>query len=299
MKVGKFAVNFLAKQLVRGNAIRRKQFPSLNDFDGMIDVPYIVDGIKHHQFDIFYAAKENRKNICIIDIHGGAYVFGEHRDNYIFGYEFLKKGFDFVAIDYIPNNGKRNVKSSIDDCVRCINHIFKHLEELKLENDKFIIAGDSAGGHFALLIAEAIDNKEVAEILNYEFLDNVKFELALLNCPVYDFANVGKDMLKPSGKKRMFGPNYKDESSLNLISPRTYIGNFKKPFFVSTCTKDFLRNESLLLKEDGEKYQLNMTFVDIKSNAKGVEHVHNVVRPSLKDSIKVNNAMEDFVLKHI
>ena len=298
MKFGKFVVNFLRKRLIKGNNFRRKFYPSLTTFEGLIDVPYIDDGINNHKFDIFYAKEKNRNNICIIDIHGGAYVFGEHRDNYEFGYQFLKKGFDFIEIDYIPNNGRLDTKYSIDDCVRCINHIFRHLDEYKLNNDKFVLMGDSAGGHFALLIAEAINNKDVADKLGYEFND-IKIELLLVNSPVYDVWTVGDEMLNNSGKRRLFGPRFNDENVMKLISPNTYLENFNISFFVSTCKKDFLREQSIKLKEDAEKFNKDFTFLDINSDSRNVSHVHNVVNPKLKESITVNNAMMDFILNKI
>lgn len=299
MKIGRTAVNLLAFFLVKGNKKRRKSFsPLLKDFEGKVDVPYIDDGDINHQFDIFYAKNENRKNVCIIDIHGGSYIFGEHRDNFIFGYQFLKQGYDFVAVDYVPNDGKKETKDSIDDCVLCIKYIFSHLEELKLDNDRFIMMGDSAGGHFALLLALASSNKNIADKLGYDF-EGIDFEMTLVNCPVYDFVNIGRNLLNKRGLKRLFGPNYHLVENLKIISPRTYIKNFNMPLFVSTCTKDFLRNESLLLNEDAKKYSLNIEFVDYQSNKRGVEHVHNVVRPSLPESKDVNELMFKFIEKHL
>ena len=298
MKVGKTVVNLLKRRLVRGNKKRRDAFTGLNDFEGMLDVPYIDDGINNHKFDLFIANKDNRKNICLIDIHGGSYIFGEHRDNFIFGYEFLKEGYDFVAVDYIPNDGKRDTKESIDDCYKCIRFIFDNLEKFHLENDKFVITGDSAGGHFALLLMEASLSKELSEKLEYNF-EGINFEMVLANSPVYDFVNLGRDVLTHSGLKRLFGPNYTDFHKTSIISPCTHFSLIDKPIFVSTCKRDFLRSQSLMLKEDAEKYGLKLTFVDIYSNDKLVDHVHNVIRPRLEESIEVNTKMMKFIEDNI
>ncbi len=297
MKFGRFVVNLIAFHLDSHNKSRRKKF-KVNDFKGMKDVPYIDDDNTNHQFDVFYANEDNRKNICIIDVHGGSYIFGNHRDNFIFGYEFLKEGYDFVAIDYVPNNGKRDVKESIDDCVVCLKYIFDHLKELHLENDRFVLAGDSAGGHFALLLMEIVTSKEVAEKIGYD-MGKVNFELVLVNCPVYDFANIGVGQLKKSGFKRLLGPNYDDYARKALISPKTYFHVLKGPVFVSTCKRDFLRAETLHLVKDAKDLGIELDFMDIDSDNKQCEHVHNVIRPSLEESKLVNKEMMAFIEKNL
>lgn len=297
MKINKFVVNLLMLNLDGNNRRRRKKF-KINDFKGMKDVPYIDDNNVNHQFDVFFADESNKKNICIIDIHGGSYIFGHHRDNFIFGYEFLEKGYDFVAIDYVPNNGKKSVKDSIGDCVTCLNFIFKHLKELHLENDRFILAGDSAGGHFALLIKEMSEDKKIAEKLGFD-LGDIKFELLLVNCPVYDFANIGSGILSKSGFMRILGPEYNNKKALEAISPKSYFNVLKGPIFVSTCKRDFLRNETLDLVKDAKKYNIPLEFIDVNTDDRRVEHVHNVVRPSLHESKYVNQAMMDFIYKNM
>ena len=298
MKVGRTIVNLLAKRLVKGNKKRRDAFKGLDDFDCFLDVPFIDDGLNNHKFDIFYAKEENRKNICLLDIHGGSYIFGEHRDNFIFGYEFLKEGYDFVSIDYLPNNGKKDTKESIDDCYKCIKYIFDNLEKYNLKNDKFVITGDSAGGHFALLLMAASCSKELAKKLEYDFT-GITFEMVMVNCPVYDFVNVGRNLLSNSGLKRLFGPNYTDFHKSSIISPCTHLSLIDKPIFVSTCKRDFLRDQSMMLKDDAEKYGLKLTFVDIYSNDKLVDHVHNVIRPRLEESVEVNQKMMKFIDNNI
>ena len=294
MKIGKHVVNFLERMLVRGNVKRRKAFKGLYDFESQMDVPFIDDGLHNHKFDIFYADKSNRKNICVIDIQGGSYIFGEHRDNFVFGYELLKAGFDFVAVDYVPNNGKMDTKDSIDECYQCIKFVFENLNKFKLDMDRFVLAGDSAGGHFALTLCEASDDEEYAKLLGYDFT-GINFEVLLTNSPVFDFENLGNGVLSKSGMKRLFGPNYKNSEMRKLISPLEHFSSLKTPIFSSTCKKDFLRNEPMRLKEFLKDYPYPHKFVDIKSENKKVEHVHNVIRPQLPESKVVNNAMIDFV----
>ena len=296
MKIGKFVVEFLKKHLVSGNDKRRKKYPSYDLFDGQLNIPFINDNYFEHKMDVFYAPKDIKKDIVIIDIHGGAYVFGNHRDNYLFSLEFIKAGFDFISIDYVPIQGDRCIDNLLSDCVTAINYIFSHIKELKLDNKQFVITGDSAGGHLAFMCALLL-NKDIQEKLHFTYVDNVNFECLLLTCPVFNYENVGDGVLSKSGKRRLLGPKYNDLEYLKLYSPSTYIDYLKMPLFLSTCTRDFLREESLsineIMKNRDNKYQ----FIDIHSREKKIQHVHNVLFPEHPLSEQVNLEMMKFILQ--
>ena len=293
MKIGRLIVNFLRFKSQKDQNKRRKTFPAHGIYKERLNVPYIDDGNTHHQFDVIYA-KENRKNCCIIDIHGGSYIFGDHQDNYHFGLKFVEKGFDFISIDYIPNDGKHSVKDILDDCTSCLNYIFSHQKELEIEGESFAITGDSAGGHLAFICAQAILSREVAQKLGYEFPE-VKLVATLLNCPVYDFVHLGDGMLTNGGKKRILGPSYNDIEALKLISPDQYLDKFDGPLFLSSCKQDFLLGEAIKIKKDMEKKNNIFKYVYIDSDEKHVAHVHNVLWPEHHCSIDVNDQMADFI----
>ena len=199
MKSGKFSIELI--KIMVNNLIkkRRKTYPP-HIFNERINIPYLNDKNQYHTYDVYLANKENRKNICVIDIHGGAYIFGKHQDNYPYAYEFLNAGFDVVLLDYVPNNGKRDISDIVSDCVNNLKHLFQNLEEYGLEEDVFFMAGDSAGGHLALLLSEAIRRKEVASILNIE-LPDFALKGVVVNSPAYDFENLGEGVLSKSGFK--------------------------------------------------------------------------------------------------
>ncbi len=297
MKVNGLMVKILRKQILGQIKRRRKGYPPHGEFTEYLNIPYINDGNPQHTFDIFLA-KENRKSICIIDIHGGSYIFGHHQDNYPFAYVFLKEGFDVVTLDYQPNDGKMDTKDLIDDVAKNINYLFAHLKEYNLENDQFVISGDSAGGHIALTITEALLDKEYAKELGYEF-SNINIKACLVNGPVYDFVHIGEGAMTNSGMKRMFGPNYLDKEAFALICPKTHLSSLTCPLFVSTCKNDFLRLQSLVLNEDMKVKNNKFKFVDLDCDDKKVGHVHNVIATQLPESIEVNKAMMVFIEESI
>ena len=293
MKVGKFLVN-LMKAAIEKDVKKRKQNQSLDGFDIEYNIPYLNDGDDYHVFDYVHA-KGTKRNICIIDIHGGSYMFCRCHDNLYYACKYATEGFDVLCVDYHPNDGKKgSTKDLIDDSVKCIDYIFKHLKELGLENHRFILTGDSAGGHISLLIAEAISDPEFAKELGYDF-NKVKFDAVLVNSPAYDFENLGRDSLKKSGLKRMFGPRYDDVELNRLISPKVHLKSLNLPLFFSTSKLDFIRSQTEMLKEDLDKLNYKYQYIDIDSDDPLAVHVHNVIYPDTSESQEVNQAMIKFI----
>ena len=292
MKIPRFALVALAKWTDKAIQKRRKGYPPHGLYEEYLNVPYIDDDCLFHKYDV-YKAKDRSKKCCIIDVHGGSYMFSNHEDNYPFGLVFLEKGFDFMTPDYVPADGKRETLDLVRDCVNCINHFVDHIKDYGLEDDCFFITGDSAGGHFALLLAELMTNKEIQEKLDLN-LPDIDLRGVLLNCPVYDFEYTGYGMLTKGAMKRMFGKNYSLEK-MRMVSPKTYIDSFKLPLFLSTCKYDFIRHESLKLNEDMSKKDNIYKYVNLNIDKKEVNHVHNVVYLKMEESIYVNNQMIDFI----
>ena len=297
MKIGRFVINVLKWNSYRSTLKRRKLYPLYEGkYDERIDIPFIDDGIYHHKFDIF-KAKENRKNCVIIDIHGGSYIFGEHKDQYAFGDYFLREGYDFISADYIPNDGKkRNIRDIFDDLYALLQYVFSHQKELGIEGEDVVITGDSAGGHMALTLAELIMDKKYAKEAGYE-MPEIKLVACMPNCPVYDFVHISDGQLTNSGKKRLFGSGYKDQTMFELFCPKTHIDSLTCPTFVSTCKRDFLRAHSRELYKDLQERGIMSEIVDLETDDKTTGHVHNVLHPFRPFAEIINHAMVEFIEK--
>ena len=293
MMVNKLMLDILAKLVQKDVKKRRKGYPNRDEFKHWQDIKYLEDDNCYHTYDVYLADPSNRKHCCFIDIHGGSYIFGHHFDNYPYAYVLLKAGFDVVLVDYEPNNGKKDIYDILSDCAANLKHLMAHLDDYDLSKDKFVITGDSAGGHIALLISTALQNKEVKQLIKLD-LPDINVLATVVACPAYDFEMLGTGILTNRAKKRMLGPKYNDREHLKTYSPKTYIEYHHAPLFLSTCKNDFVRNESLLLNKDMEN-EPGYKFVDINSDDERVDHVHNITKIYLKESIEVNNAIVDYI----
>lgn len=297
MKIGKTALKLTTILTVRGDAKRRKTYPPHGEYEERLDIPYCDDGDELHKFDLYYAdkTKPNYKGVTVVDIHGGAYMFGTRKNNFALALSFLKEGFNFVALDYIPVKNDRGVDSLLSDCALCIAFISNHKEELGLGGERFVLTGDSAGGHLALCLQYACDDPSYERKLGVDLGGFSSFAV-LVNCTVFDMeAIVGMDGLTEGAKKMMLGPRYNERDYAELYSPKTNFYRLSAPIFASTCTKDFIRVHSLSLMEAiGNRPELISKALDIKDESVG--HVHNVIEPNLPASKEVNEAMVEFIV---
>jgi len=257
-----------------------------------IGVPYVENGAPGQVMDIYYADEAVRKDAVLIDIHGGFYVGGDRRACRPFASVFLKEGFDVVLVEYRLNDGELDVSDELADCAAALDYLSLHADEIGLNKDRMFVTGDSAGGHLALYMAEGSEDRSLP-IHPEHFVARG----ALLCCPAYDYASFAN----PEGFTKealawFIGPKYEDKAWLESVSPKTFIGGYHGPLFVSTCTKDFIRAQSLMLKADCEALGRPVEFVDIESEDRAVGHVHNVVNPTLPESQTVNSRMVEFML---
>ena len=256
-----------------------------------IGVQYVNDGTAAQVLDIYYADAAVRKNAVLIDIHGGFYVAGLRQNNRYFASPFLKEGYDVVLVEYRLNDGKLDVASELADCAAALDYITLNADELGLNKDRMFITGDSAGGHLALYMAEGSEDHSIPV-----HPEHFKAKGALLNCPAYNFAAFGdSDMYTKNCLLWFLGPRYDDKEWMKSMSPRTYLQSYSGPIFLSTCTNDFIRGESLKLKADCESLGRPLVFVDIESDDKKIGHVHNVSYPDLPESQLVNSRMIEFM----
>lgn len=293
MKINRPALKLVRTFVVKDIIKRRPYYPSKEQFKCWLDVPYLDDHNKYHTYDVYLADPKIRKRVCFIDIHGGAYLFGEHQDNYPYAYMLLEAGFDVVLMDYEPNNGKKDIVDLLNDVATNFKHLHSHLKEYDLDKDIFVMTGDSAGGHMSFLFSLMMQNEDINKELGFD-VPNFKPIATILSCPVYDYANMGVGSLTNRALELMIGPKYKDKAHLANYSPKTYVSFNKIPLFLSTCTRDFIRSESLALNKDMEN-KPGYKFIDINSNKKEVDHVHNVVKINLEESKIVNHEIIKFV----
>ena len=300
MRIGPFALRMTRLWLGRSD---KKNYGKAKLPDGasvITNVDALGDGVFCHQIDIYHPAPNKRINKVILDIHGGGYIYSTRRNNKTFACVFLEKGFDVVTMDY-PLNGKkgRDCLLQIQTLAKQLRFIYDHADDYGLNRDALFLTGDSAGGHFALLLAEMACDPVLANKIGVN-LDGVKLKAVAPSCPVYDFIRMVADgrSLTKRGKKFMFGKGYAEEGFAELLCPRNHLPSLTIPLFLSSCKNDFLVQESLDLGRDLKNTNIPHEFLFVESDDRQVAHIHNVLHIHHPESVRVNDAMVAFFLAH-
>ncbi|MDZ4793771.1 MAG: alpha/beta hydrolase [Bacteroidota bacterium] len=116
----------------------------------------IVYGLNtSQQLDIYFPDSSKKNNKTIVYIHGGAWCAGDKTEATHWAKYFQNIGYTFVCINYRLTHTRETYihPAQINDIDAAINFIVSKSIEWKIEKDKLIIMGASAGGHLALLYA--------------------------------------------------------------------------------------------------------------------------------------------------
>ena len=297
MIVGKRILLHFKEKITKENAAKYANVVADPKYRPHLDIPYIDDDNFYHKFDLYFPVNPSKKKILVIDIHGGSYMFGNRKENYIFGTVFLDAGFYFIATDYIASDGTRPMRALFDESVLCVKYIVTHLKELGIPEDvNIFITGDSAGGHIALHVSEVFQDKEYAHQLGHDDLPDINLKGVLINCTVFNYVPLGKWMISRKGRRYMYGTDGTNKAKRKALCPRVHIASLKVPLFASTCRNDFLRKgQSLVLKKTMANRPNKFVFVDLDIKDKSVSHVHNILDITQPASIQINKEMVNFI----
>ncbi|HOC80337.1 MAG TPA: alpha/beta hydrolase [Bacilli bacterium] len=270
------------------------------EISGWKDIPYIADNNVEHLLDIYHPVGP-RNNHLILDIHGGSYAFGFKGLNYIFNSYFVAKGFSVVAINYTLVKKGTSIYEQVLDIFAALNFLEANKEKYDLPLDNFILLGDSAGGHLALLTDLIFKSKEAQDYYGIKRLPDIKIKCVATNCGVYDFEEVveyAKRVIHKSAMPYLFSNRYLERDFLKMNNPAYYIRKVKPdPVFVSSCHYDFLKKHSFMLRDELLRQGLTHHYefepsLDIK-----IGHVYNLVLPDSKQGKRTNDAMAEFFLR--
>jgi acetyl esterase/lipase len=208
------------------------------------NIAYANDTLKKHLLDIYLPPNTTGNIPLIIWVHGGAWMLNDKYAD--MGYmkkplrSLLEKGYALASIDY-RHSTKAIFPAQIRDCNQAVQFLHDHASQYKLDRNKFVLMGFSAGGHLASLLALS-NNNHVAEF----YPEQKKSSFAIK--AVIDFYGPSNFLLffgeakpdaidNPISKLLGASPLVRPDVS-NLASPVTYVDKNDPPFFIVHGEKD-------------------------------------------------------------
>lgn len=186
-----------------------------------IDVRYADGAEEAHLLDVFHPGSQEGPLPLVVFVHGGGWHSGDKNQAGAGGDRvaspltdlLLENGYAVASVNY-RLSGEASFPAPIHDVKAAIRHLRAHAEEYGVDPDRIGVAGESAGGHLALLAGTTMGDdayegdlgttdasSDVAVVVSYYGLSDVRDRGAMAidaGCPPRD--NPG-----PDSEERMLG----------------------------------------------------------------------------------------------
>ena len=232
---------------------------------------------KWHLLDLYRPKDAEGKLPVLLNIHGGAWVYGDKKVYAPYCMYLATQGFAVVNASYrlAP---KHTFPAPLEDVGAMVEWVVDHAEEYGLDLSNLFFVGDSAGAHLATAYTAIQLNEAYAK--NFPEIKLAKSFIPkglLLNCGVFDMEAEWKK------QGRALTPFLTDllgekptVEAVKQMSPAQYITSDFPPVHLTTSHGDFLRKHSYRLKEVLEKKGVEVVFKEYGEKKKPQGHVFHL-----------------------
>lgn len=232
---------------------------------------------KWHLLDVYRPRKAMEALPVIINIHGGAWVYGDKKVYAPYCMYLASRRFAVVNASYrlAP---KHTFPAPLEDVGKMLEWVFHHADEYGLDLSNLFFVGDSAGAHLATAYTAIQLNEDYAK--NFPGIKVAKSFIPkglLLNCGVFDMEAEWKK------QGRALTPFLTDllgekptVEAVKQMSPAQYMTSDFPPVHLTTSNGDFLRKHSYHLKEVLEKEGVEVVFKEYGVKKKPQGHVFHL-----------------------
>ena len=225
---------------------------------------------KWHLLDLYRPKDAEGKLPVLLNIHGGAWVYGDKKVYAPYCMYLASRGFAVINASYrlAP---RHTFPAPLEDIGKMMEWVFHHADEYGLDLSNLFFVGDSAGAHLATAYTAIQLNEAYAK--NFPEIKVAKSFIPkglLLNCGVFDMEAEWKK------QGRALTPFLTDllgekptVEAVKQMSPAQYITSDFPPVHLTTSHGDFLRKHSYRLKEVLEKKGVEVVFYGEKKKPQG------------------------------
>lgn len=216
-----------------------------------LDVPYGGES-KSQVLDLYLPEEGEGPFPVLIHIHGGGFAMGDKRDDHMDAYlKALHRGMAAVSIEY-RLSGEAAFPAAVLDVRQAIRFLRENAWRYKLDAEKFVAIGGSAGGNLAAMLAMNVPNGQfLGEVTKDEVSPYVALgidQFGPMNFATMD-AQARANGISHADHGEPFSPESKylgvavpDASKEQIVAanPATYAGTGMAPMLVQHGTADVL-----------------------------------------------------------
>ena len=154
-----------------------------------LDVSY-GDAGADTTFDVFTPDTGDEALTTVIWIHGGAWISGTKENVRPYVRMIAAEGYTTVALNYTvaPESAYPTAVTQLNDALA---FLVAHADEYRIDPDRIVIAGDSAGANLTSQLAVLTTNPEYAAEVGIEpALEARQLLAVILNCGIYDVSEI-------------------------------------------------------------------------------------------------------------
>ncbi|MGN0437739.1 MAG: alpha/beta hydrolase [Lachnospiraceae bacterium] len=210
---------------------------------------------KANLLDIYVQKNVSGLQPAIINVHGGAFVYGNKEVYQFYCMQLALKGFTVVNINYrlAP---ECKFPAALEDINSVLSFIEKNGRDYHIDKNQLILIGDSAGAQMVSHYAAIFTNKEYAKKFSFQ-LPNVMIKALGLNCGLYNM----KKILENDSENMFFvylGKNYDVLTSeeKNIIDVWGHMTKDFPPSFVVSAVNDFFLDEAKAMFQHLERLNI-------------------------------------------
>ena len=232
---------------------------------------------KWHLLDLYRPKDTEGKLPVLLNIHGGAWVYGDKKVYAPYCMYLATQGFAVVNASYrlAP---KHTFPAPLEDVGAMVEWVVDHAEEYGLDVSNLFFVGDSAGAHLATAYTAVQLNEAYANSFPGIKVDALFVPKGLLlNCGVFDMEVEWKK------QGRALTPFLSDllgekptVEAVKQMSPAQFITSDFPPVHLTTSNGDLLRKHSYRLKEVLEKKGVEVAFKEYGEKKKPQGHVFHL-----------------------
>lgn len=289
-------IRYLRKKQIREN---RKRFAEKNlqfPVESVYDLNYQGDSSVWHNLDI-HSPQNGIGNLPVLMvIHGGGYTQCDKFINDAYSKVFAMKGYHVVNINY-SLQPEADFIEVMQEIFSALHWIESNAQQYGFDCSHLFVTGDSAGGHYALLVA-AIQNSDVLQKYYHIRPISAGIRGVVANCPMTELytAKNGKDATSRFLRKNVLKEHVSDDEYITNISVPYLLGktSLQNIMIITTPTDPLLYEEVNKLHGILENAGIDHVYKEYLGKNHKLGHVFNVLDPEWEESQIACNDMFQF-----
>jgi acetyl esterase/lipase len=260
--------------------VRHFNAEPIETVDYMLDIDYVGDGIRGHRLDVLTpSGMQNSGHLLPVYVyfHGGGWTSGDKLPLTKYCASQAAGGMVVVNVNY-RMAGRFHMKHMLHDGNAALAWVLANIADFGGDPHTVVLAGDSAGGQIASLLAAMTNRAELAE--HYDVVPAVSrhsLKGIVLHCGAVDFSVIfERGFIMGRGFIRMLLPGRGKGESLvrasRWLSPIEWIDRDFAPVLVTTSERDFFYRANLNYVAELRSHGVHVDTVIFEGARRNTEH---------------------------